>query len=1199
MPQSETFHRAVSKVLFISQIFALFPVSNMEARHVQDLRFRWLSARTFYSGFIMVLIVCEFGVALNYVSKVAITFQNAYVLLVFVVCLLMHIFFWRLAISWPKIMSSWQRVDELFLKVPYRYYNEYKMKWRINVVFSFVMISALVEHFLLHIISFHFSNMERTQCKINESFFESIYKLERPHLHMVLPYHAWLLPFLEWISLVIVYPRSFTDCFIMFVGIGLAKLHGRIAAVHLKAMPAIFWTEVRQHYLELKRLVRLVNAAIAPLVLLAFGKNMFFICFQLFNSFTNIGVDFILLLAFWYSLTFVVLRTMLTIFIASSITVFEKKISTALRDVPSRSWSTEVQRFSEQLGNDMTALSGEDFFFIRRQLFLAMATTIITYELMISDVINKGAIRQRTSYCKDNFLFLAQFFGVMPVSGVLSKKGSDDVRFRWFSLSLLVSVGLLIFTIFDCVLSSQVVLNDGLKIYTIGPLTFSTICIACFGVFLMISRQWPLIIQKTSSCELVFVQKCYANQLGMSFSGRIRLWGVVLLILAFGEHLTYFTSAVYNNQRQIQECNLTVDFWKNFYMRERPELLTVFSFTKWLIPLITWTTLSMTFVWNFPDIFLVLVCRATEIRFQQLHWRIKNHVGERMPNSFWQNVRLDLLNLSDLLKLYDKELSSLVLLSSTHNMYFLCVQIYHSFQIKGTWVDSLYFWFSLFHVVGRLLSMMVAASSIPLTVSQISYTLYEIPTDFWCLELKRLNEIICTDNFALSGKGFFFLTRRRIFGMAGTLMIYELVLINQMEGAQLEKNFCMKTCLRRGDKWDYIHNGSFQEAIRPVLLIAQIFALMPVRGIASKCADDLRFSWWSWRTVYAMIVIVFFGITSGFMVAFVTSVKFDFDSVETLIFYASIFFISLAFFQLAHRWPAVVVEWQAVESQLPELRTERERGALAQHIRMITLVGIMCSLVEHLLSMLASIYYVNACPVIPNQPIESFLYLNFAPIWQFMDYNQLMGILGKVVNVLATFAWSFNDIFVMAVSVSLASRFRQLNDYMQQEARQPTKQEYWIQCRKNFRNLCKLCDVVDDAISTITLLCFSNNLYFICGKILKSLQKKPSASHTLYFWFSLTFLLGRTLILSLYSASINDESKRPLLIFRCVPREYWCMELKRFSEEVHMDMVALTGMKFFRLTRGVVISVAGTIVTYELILLQFNKADKVNDCYEN
>lgn len=160
---------------------------------------------------------------------------------------------------------------------------------------------------------------------------------------------------------------------------------------------------------------------------------------------------------------------------------------------------------------------------------------------------------------------------------------------------------------------------------------------------------------------------------------------------------------------------------------------------------------------------------------------------------------------------------------------------------------------------------------------------------------------------------------------------------------------------------------------------------------------------------------------------------------------------------------------------------------------------------EHLLSMLSSIYYVNACPVLPNQPIESYLVINFSMFFHFVDYSTFLGIGGKIVNVLATFAWSFNDIFVMAVSVSLAARFRQLNDYMLREARsvsykrqdqvqffnetfQPTSVDYWIQCRINFRNLCKLCGVVDDAISIITLLCFSNNLYFICGKILKSLQ---------------------------------------------------------------------------------------------------------------
>ncbi|EDW73452.1 uncharacterized protein Dwil_GK17553 [Drosophila willistoni] len=405
MPQGETFCSAVSKVLFISQIFALLPVSHIRSLNVEGIVFKWLSPHIFYSIIIAILNICEFGAVLNFVSNVAINFHNSSTLSLYIVCLLEHFFFWRLAIKWPRIMRKWHAVEQLFLSVPYRFYGEYKIKKRIYIVFSIVMSSALVEHCLLLLNSFHLSNMERTQCKINVTYFESVYKWERPHLYMILPYHFWLLPLFEWINLTIAYPRSFTDCFIMCIGIGLAarfhQLHRRIAAVHRKVMPGIFWTEVREHYLALKRLVRLLDGAIAPLVLLAFGNNMSFICFQLFNSFKNIGVDFIVMLAFWYSLVFAILRTMLTIFVASSINDFERKIVIALRDVPAKAWSIEVQRFSEQLGNDMTALSGNGFFLLTRQLVLTMGTTIITYELMISDVINQGAIRQKTQYCRE------------------------------------------------------------------------------------------------------------------------------------------------------------------------------------------------------------------------------------------------------------------------------------------------------------------------------------------------------------------------------------------------------------------------------------------------------------------------------------------------------------------------------------------------------------------------------------------------------------------------------------------------------------------------------------------------------------------------------------------------------------------------------------------------------------------------------
>ncbi|XP_065360692.1 gustatory receptor for sugar taste 64e-like [Calliphora vicina] len=371
---------------------------------------------------------------------------------------------------------------------------------------------------------------------------------------------------------------------------------------------------------------------------------------------------------------------------------------------------------------------------------------------------------------------------------------------------------------------------------------------------------------------------------------------------------------------------------------------------------------------------------------------------------------------------------------------------------------------------------------------------------------------------------------------------------------------------------------------------------MPLAGVTSNSAYDLKFSWRFIRTWYSVLIIICFSFFMGITVAYAFRDAFNFDSVEGLIFFSSIFFIALTFFNMTRKWPPLMQQWQQVENSLPQQRTEMERSWLAHKIKMITLVASICSLGEHILSMLNIIYYVNRCPTFKNRPIDSFLYSNFGQFFHFFEYTTLAGVLGKIINLFSTFAWNFNDIFLMCICVALASKFRQLNVYMASHLKKPTTATFWMECRKNYRLLCRLNESVDNTIALITMLCLSNNLYFICNKILKSLQKKPSFTHTLYFWYSLVFLLGRTFTLALYAAEINEESRKPLVIFRKVKREFWCPELKRFSEEVNADMIALTGMKLFNLTRNMVLSVAGTILTYELVLLQYNTKSLISDC---
>lgn len=76
------------------------------------------------------------------------------------------------------------------------------------------------------------------------------------------------------------------------------------------------------------------------------------------------------------------------------------------------------------------------------------------------------------------------------------------------------------------------------------------------------------------------------------------------------------------------------------------------------------------------------------------------------------------------------------------------------------------------------------------------------------------------------------------------------------------------------------------------------------------------------------------------------------------------------------------------------------------------------------------------------------------------------------------------------------------------------------------------------------------------------------------------------------ASSIHDESRKPLKILRTIPSDSWFPETERFSQQIQNGCIALSGKKFFFLTRGIIISIAGTIVTYELVLLQFD-ADKI------
>lgn len=93
----------------------------------------------------------------------------------------------------------------------------------------------------------------------------------------------------------------------------------------------------------------------------------------------------------------------------------------------------------------------------------------------------------------------------------------------------------------------------------------------------------------------------------------------------------------------------------------------------------------------------------------------------------------------------------------------------------------------------------------------------------------------------------------------------------------------------------------------------------------------------------------------------------------------------------------------------------------------------------------------------------------------------------------------------------------------------------------------------------------------------------PFFINALYFWWSLAFLVAKTTVTLLIASKINEESQKPIKLLRTIPTEGWFDSTQRFAYQLQNQCVALSGKKYFLITRGIIMSIAGTVVTYELV----------------
>ncbi|KAJ3653905.1 hypothetical protein Zmor_013130 [Zophobas morio] len=376
---------------------------------------------------------------------------------------------------------------------------------------------------------------------------------------------------------------------------------------------------------------------------------------------------------------------------------------------------------------------------------------------------------------------------------------------------------------------------------------------------------------------------------------------------------------------------------------------------------------------------------------------------------------------------------------------------------------------------------------------------------------------------------------------------------------------------------------SFHESFSFVIVFGQFFGIMPLYGMTRKNIQDVQFKWKSFRFLYAC-----YNIAGAFVMGAFCILKFALhglmlDQAGPTSFYILNFCGAVQFIVLAKNWSNVLKEWSLMEMSM------RGYGSVVtmkrRHMIMTTVVMTL-ALAEHLLFIGNAFTMGQHCGNFSlDSSDEIYFELAFPSVFKVIEYSPWKAFFVELANVISTVTWNYTDLFIMLISCSLAARFAQINRRL--KTNRVMHEKFWKEIREDYSKVAHLVQVVDKHLAALVTISFFNNAFFLCVQLYNSLKIRSTPVETIYYFYSFGFLVARTISVTLYGAWINDESRKPLEVLHSIPSEYYCEEIARMIHQINASPVGITGSRFFMITRSFLLKMASTIVTFELMFLQF------------
>ncbi|XP_052125657.1 gustatory receptor for sugar taste 64f-like [Frankliniella occidentalis] len=322
-----------------------------------------------------------------------------------------------------------------------------------------------------------------------------------------------------------------------------------------------------------------------------------------------------------------------------------------------------------------------------------------------------------------------------------------------------------------------------------------------------------------------------------------------------------------------------------------------------------------------------------------------------------------------------------------------------------------------------------------------------------------------------------------------------------------------------------------------------------------------------------------------------TSVKFVNGIKGNIVHTSSVLAVLFLFLRLSRRWHRVCAGFQRVERRLA---TEGFNAvSFGSYIRSMTAVFILATFVVEMA--------VDAVPSIAKMMenprpfdgvgdfVEKFYYESFPQMKIIPVYNIALVIWVFWTKAQAKLAITYTDLILWAIGAAAAAKFKSINKKIGELKYEKMTEMDWRRVRESYNDVVVLISDLDRILGPHVLLSYAIGLWFVCGGILLLLDSEIDTLKRVYIFLSMSFWICRVIVATLSLASVYEENICIRNSLHLVPTDYYGDEVHRFAMQACHDDLGFTGMKFFTVTRSVLLTLAGTIASYEIVLMEFNR----------